>query len=135
MYTIYGDMMKYITRSNVGILIDGQEYSVGLKKYLNSLCIKGLSTFDGRVEASKIILKKRTNPPVFISPEVCLFPTKSIRDYNMIYINYFEVLSVSYVDNKSCLLVFNDLSRLYLDIPKNRIDKQLKYTEKILLYL
>jgi len=131
--------MYYLKRHNNGIMIKDEtsEYLVssGIKKYLNNLCMNNLSTFDGRRKAIVKLLKQKDNIPIYIDSENFVYPTKSIRDFDMVYINYFEVLSYKTVGFKKTLIVFNNLEYLIIDIDIKRVDRQHKRIKKITEYL
>ncbi len=132
-----GDEMKYIVRSEMGVKIesDSTRYlDFGLIEYINTLCIKELITYKGRIEATRKKLDIQSNIPVFISQELLLFPTVSVRNWDCFFINYFEVLSVT-SENGKAIIFFNDLTQISLDIGENRIFNQVKKCEQILSYL
>lgn len=134
-----GDMMYYIKRKSNGLEI-GSENGIqivnsSLKKYINELCIKHLSTFDGRRISASKLLGETSNIPIYVNHKIVLYPTKSIRCYDTVYINFNEVLSIKKGKNGSLSLLFNNLSELSLEISYNKIRKQHIRINKILDYI
>ena len=131
--------MYYLKRHNKGIIIkdESSEYLVssGIKKYLNNLCMNNLSTFDGRRKAIVKLLEQKDNIPIYIDSNNFVYPTKSLREFDMIYINYFEVLSYKEIAYKKTLIVFKNLEYLVVDIDMKRIERQHKRIKKITEYL
>jgi competence protein ComK len=127
--------MNYVIRSTEGVMVFDQikrEYKTSLRKYIDELCIKNLSTFDGRQNASFSILKTKVNVPIFVNDKVLLFPTKSIRNYDCHYINFYSVLSVRKYDEDRTKIYFSDLSELVIDINISKIRRQLQKTRELL---
>lgn len=134
-----GDMMYYIRRNNKGILIkdENKEYVVetSIKKYINMLCMKNLSTYDGRKIAVKNLFEQKNNIPIFVNRNIFLYPTKSLRDYDTVFINYFSILSFNESGLNKTLFIFNNLDEIIFDISIKKVIKQHKIIEKIYQYL
>ena len=131
-----GDTMYYIKRNDKGIFIkdEFQEYSlnIGIKSYINNLCIENLSTFDGRKRALIKHLNQKNNIPIYVDDKVFLYPTKSLREYDMLFINYFSVLSLRRIDLYTTLLTFNNLDELIVNVSYKRVKKQHQRIEVII---
>ncbi len=131
--------MYYVKRYHNGIVVKDEknEYSLnsGIKKYLNKLCMDNLSTFDGRKKAIISLLKQKDNIPIYIDNNIFVYPTKALREFDMMYINYFEVLSYKEVGYKSTLVIFKNLEYLVINVNVKRIEKQHKRIKKITEYL
>ena len=131
--------MYYVKRHNNGIKVldESKEHilNIGVKSYLNSLCMKNLSTFDGRKKALAKLLGQKSNIPIYINDEIIVYPTKSLREYDMYFINYHGVLSLRKLDNDNTLFVFKNLEELTINISFKRIIKQHKRVEFIIQYL
>ena len=108
--------------------------NTGIKSYINNLCMDNLSTFDGRRKAVIKLLNQRNNIPIYIDSERFLYPTKSLREYDMFYINYFAVLSFKKIDSMNTLFVFNNLDELVVNVSINKVVKQHKRIELIIQY-
>jgi|LGOV01.1.fsa_nt_gb competence protein ComK len=127
--------MKYLKRESQGILIMEEKevyLKQGLKQYINKMCINNLSTYEGRREASKAILQRKSILPIYVNPQIFLYPTISVRNYQCTFINYYEVLSIIRMTEKRTKIVFNDLSDLNLDISHEKINNQHQRIENIL---
>lgn len=121
--------MNYIRRNKEGIIVVGNKekmYNLGLKQYINYACIDNLSTYDGRRKASEIILKKTSILPIYVTSKKVLFPTKSLRKYDCIFVNEREILSVKEWGVKQSIITFNDLSNIIANVSCNKIKKQIK---------
>ena len=120
--------MKYIKRTTEGILVlekEARYLTKGLKQFMNEACIQNLSTFEGRKQAAQIILNHTSNLPIYVDEDTIMFPTKSIRNYDCIYVNYHQVLSLKETIGGSTRIVFNDLSEIKVDTSIVKMRKQL----------
>lgn len=120
--------MKYIKREYCGFEIDGQTYDGGMISFVNSMCIQNMSTYKGRLDASKVILNRSSNLPVYVNENICLFPTESIRNYGCFLVNVHQVLHVKSNGKKSCIIIFYDLSVIKVSVSKVVIDRQLTFS-------
>ncbi len=134
-----GDKMYYIKRHNKGILLKDsykeEIISIGIKSYLNRLCMQNLSTFDGRRKATVKLLHQSNNTPIFINNDIFVYPTKSLREFDMLYINYHEVLSFKSIDSDNTLLIFNNLEQLVVNVSIKKVIKQHRRVETIIQYI
>jgi len=134
-----GDIVNYIKRNNDGIEVS-DEFGIisidsSLKKYINSLCLKKLSTYDGRRTSTGKFLGANSNIPIYVNDEIFLYPTKSIRCFDTVFVNFFEVLSVKKVDKGYTSFIFTNLSEIILEISIHKIKKQHARILKIIEYL
>ena len=131
--------MYYIRRSNKGILIknENREFTVdtSIKKYINSLCMKNLSTYDGRRVSTSKLLGENNNIPIYVNEEVILYPTQSIRCYDTVFVNFQEVLSIKKVGIGYTCFIFTNLSEIKLEVSIYKIKKQHNRIKKIIDYL
>lgn len=129
--------MKYIVRDIKGIQVVSDNIKIinkGLIEYINYLCLQELSTYIGRVTSTKKTCKIQSTVPIYINNQTILFPTSSVRNYECYYINYKEVLSVREQGNNT-VIIFDDLSELYLSTDVKKIKRQIKKCECIIDYL
>ena len=128
--------MYYIRRNDNGVFIkdESREYSlrIGLKNYINNLCMENLSTFEGRKNATIKHLNQKNIIPIYVDDKVFLYPTKSLREYDMLYINYYSVLSFRKVDSVNTLFIFNNLDELIVNVGIKKIIKQHQRIETII---
>lgn len=112
---------------------ENREYllNIGLKQYLNNLCMKNLSTYDGRKKATVKLLNEKNNIPIYIDKNLFMYPTKSLREYSMLFINYYAILSFKKIDSNSTLLIFKNLDKLVVDVSIRKINKQHLRIKKI----
>lgn len=139
-YIIYlGDIMYFIKRSKEGIEIGTDKglfyVNSTLKKYINNMCLKNLSTYEGRRVSTSKFLNENNNIPIYIDEEIILYPTKSIRCYDTVFVNFHEVLSIQKVENGYTSFTFTNLSEIVIEIGIKRILKQHNRINNILHYL
>lgn len=131
--------MYYIKRYNEGILVKGEFHELliktGIKSYLNNLCMESLSTFDGRRKAITKLIMHKNNVPIYVNNRIFVYPTKSLREYDMFFINYHEVLSYKEIERNKTLFVFSNLEELVVEVSINKIIKQHKRIELVYQYL
>ncbi len=134
-----GDIMYFIKRSIDGLEI-GTEKGITymnstLKKHINDMCLKNLSTYEGRRISTSKLLNENNNIPIYVNEEVILYPTKSIRCYDTVFVNFHEVLSIKKGENGYTSFIFTNLSEILIEISYKRILKQHFRINKILDYL
>lgn len=134
-----GDSMYFMKRSQEGIeLVSelGVQYvNSTLKKYVNEMCLKNLSTYEGRKVSIGKFLKENNNIPIYVNDGIVLYPTKSIRCYDTVFVNFIEVLSIKKVKNGYTCFIFTNLSELLIEISFKKILKQHARINKILNYI
>ncbi len=134
-----GDIVYYVKRNEDGIYLKTESAStnlnIGLKNYLNSLCLKNMSTYDGRRTAAVKLLRQKSNIPIYINKELIVYPTKPIREYDTVFVNFFAVLSIKSLSKKATLFTFANLEELIVEISIQKILKQHKRIKIINKYL
>ena len=132
-------IMNYITRSEYGIIVGSNKcdeiLNDSLLNYINKLCIKNMSSFEGRKHASKQLLKSSSNLPILVNDELFIFPTESVRNGSCFYINYFSILCIKTNYDGKTKIIFIDLSEIIVDISRFRILKQMKRVELLLSHI
>lgn len=130
--------MNYITRDIKGILINDELgdniIETTLIKYINNLCIYNLSTYDGRKDSIGMFLGVKTNIPIYVDKDIFLYPTKSVRCYDTVFVNFNEVLSIKKVEKGYTKFIFTNLHEIILEVSFNIITKQHNRINKILEY-
>lgn len=123
--------MKYLQRNSRGILIDGTyEVDSSIRKYLNSLCLKYGSTYEGRIQATKDYLNRYKEVPLFINKDVVLIHVGSIRYYETTLINATKILSITQ-KKEVVKIVFDDCSEITLKVSFKRIVLQYKLSKSL----
>jgi competence protein ComK len=97
--------------------------------------MRNLSTYDGRREALSILLGENNNIPIYVDKELFLYPVKSIRVYDTVFVNFNEVLSVKMVGIGYTKFIFTNLSEIKLEVSIHKVRKQHARIEKVLEYL
>lgn len=112
----YSDKITFSSKSNLSII--------------KSLCIDSCFTYEGYIKAVKKKLKFSYKIPIYINEFLCMIQTKSIRDYENIWINYAAITSLS--SNDDVLFVeFISGRNLSVKISLYTIRKQIEQIEQI----
>lgn len=132
--------MNYLVRSEIGIKVvsktgEIQEIKKGLIEYLNQCAMKNLSTYEGRVKSVKNVLGITSKIPVYIDHENLFFPSKGIRNYDCVFINYCYVLSTTRWHSNQTRITFHNLTDLIIDVEYKKINIQIKKCEKIISHI
>ena len=130
------DNMNYVYRSGYGITVSYQnkhiDMNISMQSFINMLCLQHFTTFEGSKQASKVLLKTTHKLPVFISDELLLFPTHSIRHNDVIYINFSNILYTKETVQNNAVFIFKNGEKLVSKQSFNKIKLQLLKTEKLL---
>jgi competence transcription factor ComK len=128
-------IMNYIKRSTNGIEISHNGTTnylkIGIRSYIDKLCIDNLSTFEGRIDAAKKKFNIKHKVPIYVDKNCILFSTRSIRDYDVIYFNYFEIIE-QVADGDNCVVYFKDGTYISVNQSYKVVRKQILKTEYIL---
>jgi competence protein ComK len=131
--------MYYIKRHEYGITLKSEDSTqiihTSLIKYLNQLCLKNMTTYEGRIEAAKRIFPKQRNNPIYINENCILYQTKSIRESNTVLVNYFTVIAFKKVSNALTRFIFTNLDEEIMEVSYEKIMKQHSKIKIILEYL
>jgi len=134
-----GDRMYYLKRTDYGIRVTKEHEDVyvknGLKGYINDLCLNNFSTYDGRKKAASRLLNEKSNIPIYIDNSTFLYPTKALREYDMLFLNYYAILSFRKIDSANTLFIFKNLEELVVQISINKVIRQHKRIEIINDYI
>lgn len=113
---------------------DFTEYKIGLKSFINKLCIDRLASYDGVLKATKMVFGYHKLIPIFVKKEVLLFSTQSIRNLDVVFINYYQVSKVD-MKKSEIEILFYDQTKLRLTIGRSVIKTQMKRCGAINDYL
>lgn len=122
-------MIEYIINHPTGSIIFFTEDMIYSKKnalsIVKSLCIEGLTTYDGYIKAVKKKFNYSYRIPVYLSEELCLFQTQRVRDYENIWINYTAIKDMINLKDKT-ELHFKSGKKLIINIRLNQIHEQIR---------
>ena len=131
--------MYYLKRHINGVMLKSEEkeeiLQIGMKQYINNLCLDYLATFDGRRKAISRLLRQNNNIPIYINDEVFVYPTKSLREYDMVFINYHSVLSYKRIASKKTKIIFENFDELIINISIKKVIKQHERIKYIIQYI
>lgn len=111
------------------LIIDKSNISV-----IKKICRDNLFNYDFRIKYTKEILNIKTKPSLYINKNILLIPTKSLRSYNNVWINYFNISEVVKMGAK-CKVIFVDLKEIILDISYQSFLKSVNDAKKIINYV
>ncbi len=110
------------------------EYQEGLKSFINKLCYNRLVSYEGVLKATKAVFGYQKLIPIYVDTEILLFSTQSIRNLDVLFINYHQIHKIRKLKNEIEIL-FYDQSTLRLQIGRAFINTQIKRCGAINNYL
>lgn len=99
-----------------------------------AICERKLFTYETRAALTKKKLQVKVRIPIYINKEILLIPTKSPKNYDCIWLNYFNIVKVI-KKNHYCEVVFSNLQTLTLKESYSKIMKSLKVANLISNYI
>jgi len=130
--------VNYIKRSMSGVVVSCEEgfveYQEGLKSFINKLCFSRLVSYEGVLKATKAVFGYHKLIPIYVNKEILLFSTQSIRNLDVMFINYHQVHKIRKLKHEIEIL-FYDQSTLRLQIGRTFIKTQMKRCGAINNYL
>lgn len=123
-------MFLYVEDKNQSLMIHlehQEQYQENMKciPFLDQLCRRYGSTYEGRRQAACSFLHIRQKAPIVVNETTVLFPTLSQEDPMCIWINYCLVKGV-----EDCLhqtkFIFTDDTEIYVDMDYRSAMKQLR---------
>ncbi|MFH5881993.1 competence protein ComK [Liberiplasma polymorphum] len=107
----------------------------GLIQFINTLLIKELTTFDGRIEALKKQCSLKYNVPIYINHKLCLFSLTPLRDTDVICLNVHAIQAIIEQEINKTMIIFNSNETLILNynyrLVKKRYDRTIQIIEKL----
>lgn len=101
-------------------------YSEPIIKIIEDNCIYNGSSLSGRQKGSVYLTGSSYKPPIVLSDteEIILIPTHSVRNKSCAWINLNNILKYNEIDNKNTLIVFQNLTKITLNISYPIFDRQ-----------
>lgn len=127
--------MKYIMKDMYGVMVVDKEMSIiktSIRRYIDVLCMRYGSTYIGRVSSMKYILKAKGTVPFYVNSNILLIPTKNIREMDVIFINYFQVLQVSAISKYQIKIIFIDFTEFIINVSMTKFHKRYLYAQQIM---
>lgn len=128
--------MNYVYRNGYGITVSYQkkilELNLSLQSFLNILCIQRYSTYEGTKQAASILLNTNHKLPIYISEELVLFPSHSIRHNDVVYVNYMNVVYINQHNVNQSLIIFKNGEKLVSKQSLSKMKLQERKTIKLL---
>ena len=125
LYLIGNSNSTNIVKIHNNIIIEKTIYNL-----INNEWLKTLSTFEGRVEATKQIFQIYKLIPVYLNEGLILQPLYSSKNYEQIYINICNIKKINKVNDQTVITFINDKT-LFVNIKVERMKRYLKRCLKI----
>lgn len=123
--------MNYIKNTSLGTLFHENKkesyHKKSIKAVLNDLLLPALTTYEGRIEATKRYFSMSHNVPLFINDSVCLFQSHHLKAYDNVAINALNVIRVEAV-NLQTKIYFKDGTTLFINKPYLKLLKKYQKT-------
>lgn len=104
-------MLHYIKQDTYGSALIFENYEQKAEKasisIVKLLCEKALFSYDSRACATKKQFKIHTKIPIYINKYIFLIPTKSPRQYDNVWLNYFAVVEYHAYQSQVIVLLKN----------------------------
>lgn len=132
-------MIKYIINTPYGSKVfkinnDTYESKINNLSIIKKICIENLFTYEGYTKSVSKIFNIRHNIPVYLNDNQMFIPTKRVRDYENIWINYASILTFKSYDS-NIEIIFKDYDKLKINLKYRLFDKRIKHLETIQKYL
>ncbi len=97
------------------------------------LCEIQLFSYESRIRFTKKYLSIKSKVPIFINNDNLFIPTQSPKNYENIWINYFEIFGYRSFNCKT-VIIFKDLKELIIPITYRSFKNSIKKAEDIATY-
>lgn len=125
LYLIGNSNSTNIVKIHHNIIVNETIYNL-----INQECLKNLTTYSGRVEATKQIFKIYKLIPIYINQGLILQPLYSRKSYEQIYINICNIKKINKVNDRMVITFINENS-IFVDFKVERMKRYLKLCLKI----
>lgn len=130
-YNVVMMNINYIKAYTNKIVINNiKTIEMSIVDYLDLLLLKQLTTYQGRIDSIKKIYGIKKLVPIYIDPNINLFPVYNLKDYENIYINVVNILKVKKHKNSS-LICFKGGDELLIDKNITILNKYIKRALRI----
>lgn len=130
--------MKYIKYSNELLYVFLEKKTIMCQvlplRFIKELCYSRLVSYEGMVFATKKKLNIKTNVPIYLSSDLVLFPTKSPRLKETIWVNYRKILKFKKLAHLT-IITFNTGDEITLDCSFEFVKKKIFECDKIIKHL
>lgn len=127
--------MYYIKKHHAGIKIVSKDgyiiKDISMQRYLNILCLRVLTTLEGRIKALRHWTNYQRNLPLYIDKQHCFIHTEYLHSPNNLCINVTKILALKKAKNHT-IIIFEDATQLRVEKDYQKIKKRLKRAEVIL---
>lgn len=128
-------MIYYIQNENDGAYIypNKKRANFTALSVIKNICIKHLTSLESYLKAVKNILDSRYRIPIVLSSKYAFFSTKAMRNIDSIWINYFAVKEIIYLE-KTIVFIFDVHHRLEIEISSKNYQRLVSLIFKVLKY-
>ena len=127
-------MIEYIINNTSGCLVfqDGisMQHSKTNLSVVKQLCMKNLFTYEGYLKSVRYLFDKHYLIPVYVNETLMLIPTKRVRDYENIWINFMAIEDIQKTEYGTCILFFSKI-KLNVNLKIETLQKQIQYLKEI----
>lgn len=124
--------MNYLRRHKQGVEWDHPDHvePLGLRQVINQLCIQSGSTYQGRIDAARILLKRIQNVPIYINESTLCFASHSLRHPDCTIVNVHNILDL-YPDDVHTIVRFQDDAQIHISISLQQTKRYIKRSKQL----
>ncbi len=108
--------------TNKIIIDDNIKLNISVEKYLDKILLEQLTTYEGRTKAIKLKYGFVKLTPIYIDQTNILIPLYNLKDYENIYINMCNIVTLKSKGSKTIIL-FKDSKEITVNKKINIISK------------
>jgi len=123
---------KHIDYETIVLQEDNRTIAVKQSPFqlIQQACLENHATYEGKRDYVMHHTGFRRKVPIPIRPDLYMFPTHAVNHFDCCWIAQHHVHQIKKVDNKSCMIIFNDGQTITLQLSAYSIRSQRKRTKK-----
>ena len=127
-------MIEYLMNESYGSRLfftdDVIDSHVPINTHIKRYCMDALFTYEGYLKSVKKKVKERYQIPVYINESMAFIPTRRIKDYENVWINYYAIKDYQQT-NQMLEVIFHSGKRLYLKYSLNKLENKIRLLTEI----
>ncbi|PKK86724.1 MAG: hypothetical protein CVV63_04000 [Tenericutes bacterium HGW-Tenericutes-8] len=131
-------MLLYIKQDTYGSKLFFENYIQQAEKasisIVKLLCEQALFSYESRTRLTKEKFRVNTKIPIYINQELLLMPSKSPKQYDNIWLNYFAIVGY-HPYQSSVVVLFKNRSELVINQSFRIFQNKMRLCEAILSYI
>lgn len=112
--------------TNIVYFNDTKIINDSLYPFLNKICLNELTTYNGRIEAIRLVYNIHKFIPIYINQNIILQPLYQKRSWNQTFVNICNIKEVK-KDRLNSLIIFKNNLQLIVEVPYLKLKQ---YIEK-----